>query len=79
MSWPVAVPPIPAPASPCIKICTLDAEGVCAGCLRTIDEIARWGSMSAEQQWEVIAALEKRRQAATKSRSGTDNTDATKE
>jgi monothiol glutaredoxin len=29
--------------------------------LRTIDEIAGWSSMSAEQQWAVIRALEDRR------------------
>jgi monothiol glutaredoxin len=29
--------------------------------LRTIDEIAAWSAMSAEQQWAVIAALENRR------------------
>jgi monothiol glutaredoxin len=29
--------------------------------LRTIDEIAGWGTMSAEQQWAVIRALEDRR------------------
>jgi monothiol glutaredoxin len=29
--------------------------------LRTIDEIAAWSTMSAEQQWAVIAALENRR------------------
>jgi monothiol glutaredoxin len=29
--------------------------------LRTIDEIAAWSTMSAEQQWAVIAGLENRR------------------
>jgi monothiol glutaredoxin len=29
--------------------------------LRTIDEIAAWSTMSVEQQWAVIAALENRR------------------
>src|SRR4030095_5766688 len=34
--------------TPCIKICTLDARmGLCLGCGRTIDEIARWTSMTA--------------------------------
>jgi predicted Fe-S protein YdhL (DUF1289 family) len=28
--------------SPCVGICALDAHGVCAGCHRTTDEIARW-------------------------------------
>lgn len=32
--------------SPCIGICQLDDTGLCAGCLRSGDEIARWLSMS---------------------------------
>ena len=32
--------------SPCTSVCTIDAaSGWCAGCLRTIDEIASWGSL----------------------------------
>ncbi|GAC1631343.1 MAG: hypothetical protein NVS9B10_24690 [Nevskia sp.] len=30
-------------ASPCTGICTLNAENVCVGCGRRIDEIAEWG------------------------------------
>ena len=45
-------------ASPCIKICVMDAEQrYCAGCYRTLDEIARWGSMSDAEQAAVIAEL----------------------
>lgn len=48
-------------ASPCIKVCTLDAEGrVCLGCLRTIDEIAQWGSMGDESRRRVLAELPSR-------------------
>jgi monothiol glutaredoxin len=49
------------PQSPCIKVCVLVAGNRCAGCLRTIDEIAAWGSMSAEAQWALVKALEQRR------------------
>ena len=35
--------------------------GRCAGCLRTLDEIAAWGSMSAEAQWALLQALADRR------------------
>lgn len=28
--------------TPCIGICSLDAQGFCEGCFRTGDEIARW-------------------------------------
>ena len=56
-----------APASPCISVCVLDhASRTCTGCRRTIDEIARWGGMSAAEQWQVIARLERERvQAGT--------------
>lgn len=47
----------PRPASPCIKVCVLDAAACCTGCGRTIDEIARWAQMSAQEQWDVVARL----------------------
>jgi hypothetical protein len=50
-----------APPSPCINVCVLDADGLCRGCLRTLDEIARWMSMSAAEQRQVIAELNERR------------------
>lgn len=32
--------------SPCINVCRMDpATGWCAGCLRTLDEIARWSTL----------------------------------
>jgi len=51
-----------APASPCLNICVLDTARNCIGCGRTLDEIARWGRMSAAEQWQVIARLERVRQ-----------------
>ena len=51
-----------APVSPCMNICVLDASRTCIGCLRTLDEIARWGRMGAAEQWQVIARLERVRQ-----------------
>lgn len=45
------------PASPCVNICTLDEHDVCTGCLRTLDEIGAWGTLSAEEQWRIVAAL----------------------
>jgi uncharacterized protein len=52
----------PAPTSPCVNVCVLDANRTCTGCRRTIDEIARWGRMSATEQWQVIARLERERE-----------------
>jgi predicted Fe-S protein YdhL (DUF1289 family) len=36
--------------SPCIGICRLGVDGLCEGCLRSGDEIARWMSMSDEER-----------------------------
>ena len=55
------------PRSPCTKICSLDEQGYCLGCLRTADEIGRWTSMSAAEQWRVVAELEKRRKPGAQS------------
>ncbi|WP_392391312.1 DUF1289 domain-containing protein [Ochrobactrum sp. 19YEA23] len=44
--------------SPCILICTMDAEtGFCLGCARTLDEITRWSHMTAEEQITVLSLL----------------------
>jgi predicted Fe-S protein YdhL (DUF1289 family) len=47
-----------------MNVCVLDAGKVCIGCRRTLDEIARWGRMSAREQWQVVARLELERQQA---------------
>jgi predicted Fe-S protein YdhL (DUF1289 family) len=48
-------------SSPCIKVCVIDpAAGVCAGCGRTLDEIARWGSMTEQQRLEIMRQLSSR-------------------
>ena len=50
--------------TPCIDICTIDeANGLCKGCYRTIDEIARWASMTVEQRRAVMAMLPQRNPA----------------
>ena len=50
--------------SPCVKICTLDARsGLCLGCGRTIDEIARWSAVSAAERARIMAELPARRAA----------------
>ncbi|MEJ7928675.1 DUF1289 domain-containing protein [Ramlibacter sp. AN1015] len=46
--------------SPCSSVCRMDpASGWCAGCLRTLDEIASWGGMDAAAKrrvWHTIGA-----------------------
>ncbi len=37
----------PEVASPCTDVCRIDAEsGWCEGCMRTLEEIAAWGSLA---------------------------------
>jgi len=51
--------------TPCIKICEIDpANGLCKGCARTLNEIARWGTMSAEERRRIMAELSARREKA---------------
>ena len=38
----MSFPTLKAILSPCIGICRVGADGLCQGCLRTTDEIARW-------------------------------------
>ena len=48
--------------SPCTNVCTIDpATGWCAGCLRTIDEIAAWGSLDDRARSAVWKVLPERR------------------
>lgn len=49
--------------SPCIGICSLDAQGLCEGCLRTVDEIARWSTMGDAERLHVMDVLLPRREA----------------
>ena len=47
--------------SPCISVCRMDAAtGICEGCYRTLDEIARWGSASEEEKLAIWAELLRR-------------------
>jgi len=48
--------------SPCVKVCQMDPQrGLCLGCARTLDEIARWSSMSDTERERVLAELPRRR------------------
>lgn len=47
--------------SPCIGVCELDRSGLCAGCLRTGEEIACWLQFSdAQRAWIMDVALPQR-------------------
>jgi predicted Fe-S protein YdhL (DUF1289 family) len=52
--------PVP---SPCIDICQMHAAtGWCAGCLRTLDEIAGWGRWDEARKQTLWRELEGRRE-----------------
>lgn len=45
-------------STPCVKLCVIDpATAVCAGCFRTLDEIARWGSLAETERLAIMATL----------------------
>jgi predicted Fe-S protein YdhL (DUF1289 family) len=48
-------------ASPCTKVCTIDPRaGLCRGCGRTLDEIARWMSLSESERNRIMTELPQR-------------------
>lgn len=48
--------------TPCIKVCVMDsASGLCTGCGRTLDEIARWATLDVETRKRVMAELPERK------------------
>jgi predicted Fe-S protein YdhL (DUF1289 family) len=50
-------------STPCIKICSLDPQtGICAGCGRTLEEIARWGGMAESERQRIMQLLPARLQ-----------------
>ena len=50
--------------SPCIGVCSLGADGLCQGCLRTVDEIAAWARLSDDERLHVMETLLPAREAA---------------
>lgn len=55
--------------SPCVGVCELDpASGFCRGCLRTLQEIARWGGLSLGERRMVKSTLAERRCAVAAER-----------
>lgn len=48
-------------ASPCISVCKMDeARGLCVGCMRTLDEIAAWSTMTDAARLAVWQTLPER-------------------
>ncbi|MBI1907055.1 MAG: DUF1289 domain-containing protein [Rhodocyclales bacterium] len=50
-------------ASPCTSVCRIDDDsGLCAGCWRSIREIAGWSAMDDARRLQVLAAVAARRE-----------------
>ena len=50
--------------SPCIGVCSLDDDGLCAGCHRTTAEIARWSQMGDDERLRLMETVLPVREAA---------------
>jgi predicted Fe-S protein YdhL (DUF1289 family) len=60
----MAIVPSPTlPLTPCTGVCRLDTRGLCEGCLRTGDEIARWSTMDDMQKLWIMDEVLPHRQA----------------
>lgn len=62
-SSPIEIVPRVTISSPCVNVCRIDASGLCKGCARTLDEIARWTAESAAWRATIMAALPARHAA----------------
>jgi uncharacterized protein len=59
----MSLPPVHIP-SPCQNVCQLDpVSGLCLGCRRSLQEIADWLEMTAQQKLAVLERVEQRRRA----------------
>ena len=50
--------------TPCIGICSYNADGLCAGCFRTCDEIVNWFDMSDDERKSVMLQLDSRAESS---------------
>jgi uncharacterized protein len=62
----VRPPAVPAVLSPCIGVCELRADGLCAGCLRNTDEIAGWSGFDDATRQHLMDAVLPRREAGAR-------------
>lgn len=50
--------------SPCVGVCRIEpGTGLCAGCLRTSEEIAGWPASDTQARLAIVTALRARRRA----------------
>ena len=60
-AWAVSELQSPVP-SPCINLCEMGPDGLCRGCMRTIDEIINWSSASDDYKRAVWIEIHRREQ-----------------
>ena len=49
-------------ASPCINVCQMHAQtGLCIGCYRTLDEIARWAAIDEDERAQILELVAERK------------------
>lgn len=53
------------PPSPCVSVCALDHNDICIGCLRSGDEISRWGAMTPREKMSVLKKVAQREAASS--------------
>lgn len=57
--------------SPCVKVCVVKPDaGICIGCHRTVDEIARWSRMTPDERRAVMEELPNRGHLLTRRAGG---------
>jgi len=56
----ISVVPVEPIVSPCVNICRIGKDRLCEGCRRTIDEVARWTSMTPAERDSIMAELPSR-------------------
>jgi predicted Fe-S protein YdhL (DUF1289 family) len=50
--------------SPCVNVCVIDPmDGLCKGCARSLEEIARWASMDDDERDAILQQLKSRKRA----------------
>jgi len=48
--------------SPCVNVCVIDPkDGLCKGCARSLEEIARWAGMDDDERDSILQELENRK------------------
>ena len=49
-------------ASPCVNVCHMNPRhGLCVGCYRTLEEIARWSALDEPERAQIVVTLRERR------------------